>query len=287
MRTLKLTAGAVVVACALAATFAAPSFAAEKTPMAFGKFHAKIVGQTISPSNPGLTKGTFYIGELKIGPYTFTGEKKYNGDGELQYGPACTKTVKSKGEVTEEVSETFEQDLFFKNCIGYRKLGGGLEEQVIASFTLGIVFHSNGSAELTEPSVTIHGESLVVKAKKSYCVVEVPEQTVPLQAEAHPEKEYEAATYSNEEETLEGGKAKRYEGGVEKKLDIETLFKKIEADVKTSPQCPYIREGKGEGDEGLYNKETGEVEYKTGILEGEIEEITLKKGSVWFEPAGG
>jgi hypothetical protein len=285
MKTLRMTIVVAIAACMLAAVFAAPSFAV-KEPVIFGKFHAKILGQTISPTSQGQTKGHGSISEMRIGPYKFTGEKKNNPKThQLEFGPICEKELTSKGLVSEEVSETFEQAMYFKKCIGYRKLGGGLEEPVIASFVIGVKFASNFSAELGEPEVEIHGKGpLVIKAKKSFCEVTIPEQFIPLQAEEHPEKEFESASYTNEEETLEGGKAKKYEGGVEKKLDIEMLFKKIHANVKTSPQCHYTKEENGEN-EGLFNPDTGEVEYKSGLLEAELEEITLKKGSVWFEPA--
>jgi hypothetical protein len=283
------TIGVAVAVCVLAAMFAAPSFAAkkEKVPVIFGKFHAKILGQTISEANRGSTKGHASISALRIGPYKFTGEKKFNETTKtLEFGPICQKELKSKGLVTEEVSDVFGQALYFKNCIGYRKLGGGLEEEVIASFVLGINFHSNFSAELAEPEVEVKGIGpMIIKAKRSFCVVTIPEQFIPIQAEEHPEREFESASYTTETEVLEGGKAKKYEGGVKKNLNIEMLFKKIHANVATSPQCHYSKEGKGAEEEGLYNPSTKEVEYKNGLLEAELEEITLKKGSVWFEPA--
>ncbi len=288
MRTLKLTLGVAIAASAFA-MLAGPSFAAKKAkpPVIFGKFHAKILGQTITPTTPGTTKGHGSISALRIGPYTFTGTKKFNETThELEFGPICEKELTSKGIVKEEVSEVFEQALFFKKCVGYRKLGGGLEEKVTASFAIGVNFHSNGSAELAEPEVEVHGVGpMIIKASKSYCVVEIPEQWIPIQAEEHPEKEFESASYTTEEEKLEGGKAKKYEGGVEKKLNIEMIFKKIRSEVTPSEKCRYNKEGKGSGEEGVFNPGTGKVEYKNGILEGELEEITLKKGSVWFEPA--
>ncbi|MHB8531328.1 MAG: hypothetical protein ACYDC2_01275 [Solirubrobacteraceae bacterium] len=282
------TIGVAVAACLLAAVFAAPSIAAkkEKPPVIFGKFHAKILGQTITPTTPATTKGHGSISALRIGPYNFTGAKKFNETThQLEFGPICEKELTSKGIVKEEVAEQFEQALFFKKCVGYRKVGAGIEEKVTASFVLGINFRSNFSAEIAEPLVEVHGVGpLLIKASKSYCVVEIPEQSIPLQSEEKPEKEYESASYTTEEEKLEGGKGKKYEGGVEKKLNIETIFKKIKSEVQTSEKCRYSKEAKGEGEEGRFNKETGKVEFTNGVLESELEGITLKKGSVWFEP---
>ena len=74
---------------------------------------------------------------MAIGPYKFP-----NG---------CEKELKSKGNVVAGESEKFFQEVKFNKCIAKRKVGGGIEEPVPVSFTLGLEFHSNGFAETGEP----------------------------------------------------------------------------------------------------------------------------------------
>jgi hypothetical protein len=273
-----------VAVCALGA-FAAPALAAkEKPPVIFGKFKANILGKTISPSEPASTKGHGSVSAMRLGPYTFTG-RKLPGE---KFGPICEKELKSTGMVDSESSDTFLQYIKFNKCIAYRKLGAGVEEEVKVHFKLGIEYHSNFSAVLGEPETSEvmikPGSTVSFKGRKSFCVVTIPQQYIPIQAQAKPEKEYEAASYSTETETLEGSKAKKYKEGIEEKLNIEMEFKKIETYIQTTPECVYNKENNG-GNEGKYNKDTGRIEFDNGNLEAELEEITLKHGSIGFEPA--
>ncbi len=284
MRNIRAICGLSAVVCAFG-VFAAPALAKkEKEPVIFGKFAANILGTTISPTEKATTKGHGSVSTLRIGPYKFTGRKIKPGT----FGPICEKELKSSGTVESESSESFAQEIKFNQCIAYVKVGAGVEEEVSVKFKLGFEFHSNFSAqigELPESSVMIKpGSSVSFKGKRSYCVVVIPQQYIPIKDESKPEGEYEAASYTTETETLEGGKAKKYTGGVEHKLNIEMEFKKIESYVPTSPQCTYSKEGAPPGEEGKFNPELKRVEFNNGVLEGELEEITLKKGSISFEP---
>jgi len=277
MRRVRLILGLAVAVCAFS-VLAAPAFAAE--PVIFGKFIASITGKTVSEAEPGIVKGHGEVSELKLGPYKFT----------------CEKELKSKGKITSESSDTFFQEVRFTKCTSSRKLEEGLGEEVHASFTLGLEFHSNGSAELGEgeSEVKILANSPVaVKASKSSCVVWIPAQTIPIQAEKKPEKEYEAAGYFTEVEKVEGkGLLKKFPDGVREKLDISMEFKKIETLEKPPPVggCTYSKVEEPEGSQGKYNparefnNEKGWIESKGGRLEAELEEIELKNGDLGFEP---
>jgi hypothetical protein len=248
--------GLVAAVCAFGA-LSAPAFAKIEEPKEHGKFKATVTGKA---------KGHGEAGEMKIGPYTFP--------------TGCTKELKSKGEVAAGESETFYQTVQFKNCISKRNLGGGIEEPVPVGFTLGMEFKSNGTAEFGEPgTVTIKQASVKFKGRKSFCEVTIPTQTIPRKAEKKPEEEFEAFSYSTEKEKLTAkGAIKKY-GEFRERLDIEWEFRKLLASVKITPDCTYNK-----GEEGKFNEETGEVDFGTGRMEGELEEITLKGGNLSFIP---
>jgi len=214
MRSVRTIAiGCIVAVCAMGA-LSAPAFAA-KEKLIFGKFVA---------STSGATHGVGTVSKLTIGPYKFTGEQlfeekegtrvaKKNESGEDEFGPLC-KSVVAKGTVEEGESENLAQTLTFNHCVTYRSAGNaanGLKEEVTTTFKLGIEFHSNHSATFGEPgaeSATIEEGSVVFKGSKSQCTIEIPAQPVPLSSgtEKGMEKEFEAALYETEEESLEGKK---------------------------------------------------------------------------------
>src|SRR5579875_799157 len=222
---------------------------------------------------------------MRLGPYTFTGKNLGGGNG---FGPICEKELKSKGNVVAGESETFFQEVKFAKCYATRKSAGS-EEAVAFNFSLGMEFHSNGSAEIgegDEAEVKITRPSTVtIKCSKSSCEVIIPAQTIPISAEKHPEREYEAASYLTEEESLAGEKSKEKKyGPVRKRLDIEMIFKKIKTEEQLNPAKGCTNESLEEG--AKYKPETDTVEYNNGILEAELEEITLNDGNLSFEPAG-
>jgi hypothetical protein len=239
-----------VAACAFS-VFTASAFAKDV-------FHASISGKT---------KGIGEAGEMALGPYKFP-------DG-------CEKELKAKGEVLEGQSTTIAQTIKFGKCIAKRKLGGGIEEPVSVSFTLAMEFHANGFFETGEGhGVTINHTSVKFKGKKSYCEMTIPAQALPNAAEKNPEKEFEQVEYYTEKESTKGSppQEKKY-GPFRYRLGIEWELKGVNVNVKISPTCEYKN-----GEEGKYNPETGEVEFSGGKMEGELEEITLKKGNLSFGP---
>jgi hypothetical protein len=274
MRRVKVVLGLAAVVCAFGA-LSAPAFAAP----VFGKFVATVSGPT---------KGIGSVEALKLGPYTFTGEEQTAGQG--NFGPICG-SLKSKGMVEAGEFEDLLQNLTFRNCIAYRKIEHSqVKEAVKVNLKLGLEFHSNhsaiaGQSEESEAHV-LPGSSVTFKGRKSSCVVVIPEQTLPIKAATKPLAEYEAAGYETEEESLVGEKnlEAKY-GPVRKRLDIEMSFKKIKSLMQVTPACAYPKSDNGGGEEGSYNKETNNVEFDNGMLEAEVEEITLKDGNISFVEA--
>jgi hypothetical protein len=220
---------------------ASPALAAKEKPV-FGKFKA---------SAAGAVKGIGEAGEMTLGPYKFE---------------ECEKELHSTGSVALGESETFFQEVKFSHCEAIRKAGGGVEETIQGSFTLGMEFHSNGSLKLGPSAVTF-------KLSDSTCEVTIPAQWVPAIAETKgAEKTFEDATYETETELLEGGQAKKF-GEFRERLDIEWEAKGIVTTVKVTPTCSYS---------GTHLNAAGEAEFTNGRMEGELEEVTLQSGNLSF-----
>jgi hypothetical protein len=223
---------------------ASPALAVKEKPV-FGKFRASVAG---------TAKGHGEADEMVLGPYKFE---------------SCEKELHSNGMVALGESETFFQEVKFSKCVATRNAGGGLKESVFASFALGMEFHSNGSLKLGPTSVTFG-------ASNSTCEVTIPAQWVPAVAETKGEyKSFEAATYSTEQEKLEGGPEKKF-GEFRERLDITWELNSVNTTVKLTPTCSY---------EGAHLNAAGEAEFGGGKMEGELEEVTLQQGNVSFIPA--
>ncbi len=241
MTRIRMMVALVTGVCALA-VLASPALAVKTKPV-FGKFHATVAG---------AAKGKGTAGEMTIGPYKFS---------------ECEKELRSDGTVAEGESETFMQEVKFSKCVTTRSAGGGLEEPILASFTLGMEFHSNGSLKIGPATV---------RPGNSACEVTIPAQWVPASAETKGEyKLFEDASYSTETEPLEGGQAKKY-GPVRERLHVSWELKGVNATVKLGPTCTY---------KGAHLNAAGEAEYGGGKMEGELEEVTLQGGNISFIPA--
>lgn len=223
---------------------ASPALALKVKPV-FGKFRATVAG---------TAKGIGEAGEMVLGPYKFE---------------ECEKELASTGTVALGESETFFQEVKFRQCVANRAIGGGLEESVFASFTLGLEFHSNGALKIGPTGVTF-GPS------NSTCEVTIPAQWVPDVAETKGEdKSFEDVSYSTEKEKLEGGQEKKF-GEFRERLDIEWELKAVATTVKLTPLCQY---------HGTHLNSAGEAEFNNGRMEGELEEVTLQAGNLSFIPA--
>jgi hypothetical protein len=269
MRSLRITIGLAAAACVFAIC-AAPTFAAAKEKLFFGEFTASIAGKTISEAEPAVTKGHGEVSEFRLGPWEIT----------------CESELKSKGKVTAERSESFFTELSFKGCTTNQKVGkGGVEETKKLKFSKGIdfEFHANGSANVgkSESEVKIlNPTSVTVKAAGDKCKLVIPAQTIPIQAEKNPEKEFESAEYGTETESVEKSQLKKFPSGIRERLNIFMEFKKILTEVPVEPgKCIYSKEP-----EGKFNPETKTVEFTNGVLEAELEEIEVKGGELGFDP---
>jgi hypothetical protein len=254
MRKSRIALGLVVVACAFGVV-AAPA-------LAFGKFYASIKGQTLSETEPGEVRGHGEVELLKLAQYTIE----------------CPKGIRAKSKVvSDEPQESFFTEVRFQGCKTKSPGSGGFREPKPVNFTLGMEFLSNFSAKVGEgegDEVRIKELSGVsFKAGGSTCVVNIPAQSIPLKQKAG--VEYEAALPETEEELQEKRSGIEKYGEYRKWLNFTIDLKKIRTKVEPNSRCVY------EGSEGKLKE--GYVEYTNGAFEGDLEEVKLKGGNLWFE----
>jgi hypothetical protein len=270
MRSVKMTIGLGAAALALG-LLAGPASAKTKEKLFFGEFTASITGKTLSEAEPGITKGHGTVSLMTLGPYTIE----------------CSKEIKSKSLVTAEKSPNFFTKIKFAGCQTVKKVGAGLEEPKPVHFAkeLDFEFRSNGSAEAgnTESEIRlVTPVDALLKAKGASCQVLIPAQSIPNASGTKPEKQYEAAGYATETETVEGKKnLEKFPSGIREKLNITMEFKSIRALVPLNSHCTYAKEEEGKFVE---IEEKPYVEFKSGKLEAELEEIELKGGDLGFTP---
>jgi hypothetical protein len=254
---------------------AAPALAKQKAPAVFGKFTASfpLHPGAISPATPATANGIGEVTEISLAGGALTIRE-------------CTKELKSTGKVESESSETFLQKITFSHCNAQLKLekSGFIGKQRIPTFSLGLEFHSNksavlGQAEESEVKV-VTPSSVSVKIGKFPCTVVIPSQTIPIKAEKKPEREYEAATYETE---MEPAKIKKFPSGFQEKLDIEMEFSKVVSYLMPNPPGCEAEPGTPV-DEEVGSPYFGDAGYSKGIMDLELEEITIKQGNVGFAP---
>jgi hypothetical protein len=257
MRRVRIVIGIATAALALAA--AGPAFAKVEEAHFFGEFTASSAEGPITPESPAIAKGHGEVSEFLIaGVHVECG--------------GLTGTAEAK----EERSTSLKMTLAFQKCSYPNRQGPVVSYQKVTfKHPLVLNFHANGSARV----VTIEENEAEVKIRPAKCKYHIPEQEIPLGAEGKPNKEYEDAEYASEEETIETkGGLKKFPSGIRDRLFVSMVFKKILTTFKPEgPQCEYVH-----GEEAKFNPETGLVET-TSKLEAEVEEITLKNGSIGFD----
>ncbi len=200
-------------------------------------------------STGGPTKGKGEEQIFKLGPFKIE----------------CTRAT-VKGSAAAGSSQTLFSSIKMHQCVTFASLGGN-EITLKTKFVtpIDIEYHANGFVEFgsegeeIEGNATLAGGTVELKIKTLKCVIKLPRQTVPKAAEKKPNGEFEAATYSNEEE--EKGKRKF------NKLSIFNEFKGIHFEYG-SGQCESFK--------------TSEEERKSGRYEGEfIEEV--RGGNLEFQ----
>jgi hypothetical protein len=276
MRSLRITIGLATAACTVAA-FATPAMAV-KEKVFFGHFTAKINGQEISPTKPVQAKGKGEVGELRIGPLA------------MECETTSGFTLGAKATVEAERSSDFTANIKISGCTTDLNFGkGGNFEHVKVNFGKGLKmqFHANGSAALGNPAGEVkilETAPVQIKVPGHKCKLFIQAQTVPLQDEKSPEKEFESAEYGTETEAVEPKLLKKYPSGFKERLNVFWELKKVRSYVPVEPgRCEYKKgiEGKFEPEgEGLPNR----VEYTSGVFEGELEETEIKGGELGFDP---
>jgi hypothetical protein len=177
----------------------------------------------------------------------------------------CAKAT-AKGSTVAGSSPTLFASIKPQKCATEAKIGGNpifLKTHFVTP--LDIEYHANGFVEIGSEGEEIAGEAVLLggsvelKIHTIKCVLTLPEQTLPRAAEKKPENEFEAATYSNEEE--ERGK---------RKFDKVAIFNEFKG----------IHFEYGEGQCADFN--ASEEERHSGKFEGElIEEV--RGGSLEFQ----
>ena len=271
MRRLRITVALAAVACVVGA-LASPALAKEKA--FFGEFTASVpTGGPITPSTPAIAKSKegsldeFYVGSENHPLYSFECEN-----------------LRSEGKVFAERSTSFKTEVKFQKCTSSRRDGNGITEHGLKTKIgpIEMEFHSNGGTvlgkeEAGELKIT-KGTSAAIKIKGSLCQVVIPEQTVPTNG-GNEEKEVEGATYSGERESTT--RLKQYPNGFKERLEIDWELKHLIVEIPVTPNgsCQYEKEPGGK-----YNEETKSVQIPS-YFEGELEEIEIKKGELFFETA--
>jgi hypothetical protein len=279
MRRVRIVLGFAVAVCAFSALTAAAFAKPPKEKHFYGEFTASAVGKTFSPSEPGLTKGTGELEELRLAQFNIT----------------CERGLMTKGEIVSARSTEYFTELSLRKsrCHATNVEGKTVEEPKMKfGAPIDIEYHAAGFAGLGgegEPGAEIKKETSVsFKVRGGTCVVQIPPQTVPLKAEKKPEpsEAYSAAEYERESEEVEGGKKKKelfpanpetgLEAGEQEYVYITDEFAKIKTVEQVTEHCYEKGTAKKTAQEIKELEETtGKpdlIEYNNGLLEAEFEE---------------
>lgn len=288
MRRVRIVLGFAAAVCAFGALTATAFAKTPKEKHFYGEFTASAVGKTFSPTEPGLTKGTGTLEELKLAQLTIT----------------CERPLTTKGEVVAARSTEYYTELSFKKskCRAVRTEGHTVEEPKM-KFTapLDLEYHAAGFAGLGgegEPGLEVKKEADVsFKVAGGICVVKILPQLIPGKAEKKPEpgEPYEAAEYSRTSEEVEGGKKKKelfpanpltgLLAGEQEYIEIADSFGKIKTSEQVTEHC-YEKGTTKKTEKEIKEEEekTGKpdvIEYDKGVLKAEFEE-KLTGGDLGF-----
>ncbi|HSZ12450.1 MAG TPA: hypothetical protein VK790_00230 [Solirubrobacteraceae bacterium] len=269
----------------------APAFAKEKAKMVFGEFVAGVAGKNLA-TEPGTLmvnkEDEPEVTALELGNYKF-GTLENPATGEIDFEEPCEKAPKVTGRVDAEKSPTLSLNIAFRHCVAWAE-AGGVELEAPTHLTLAMTFNANHSAELGA-AVELPKQSVVFRGAFKKCPVEIPAQTIPVKAAEDPEKEYEAAAYTNEApEAIENWeKSKKlkeqFPSGFKERLEVELVeIKRIVTYVKAEKPC-VPKKGAENGKLITEGEHAGWLEYTNGRIEADIEGLEVKGGELKFEPA--
>jgi len=237
------------------------SLASALTVSALALAAAPAVAHKTEPPNPHK-----FLGSENIEP-RFSGEAQ-----ELALKPftiTCEKVKSTTSGVTPAFpSPALTAVLKYSGCEAEAKLNKA-EFKLKAKFLGPVTFNyrANGVVEVGSGGTVKEGRlegagEIEIAVKGPFkCTIDIPAGTYPAKALKKPEAEYEAATFSNMEETIEKGKHSM----IVKKLGISTALTKV----------PYTLSGE-------FCEAMPKTEFKSGSYSGSLV-AELKKGSIGRE----
>jgi hypothetical protein len=206
--------------------------------------------------------------------HEFTGSvgKKSKGAGageqEFRFGvfKILCEGAKAKGTgLTTSPQKTFFTEVKYSHCSTEAHIGGEpFFLKTRFKTPVDYEYHANGfvetGAEAEEGSVAVSGGAVEMKVAGLKCIIDWPAQTVPVKAEAKPEGEFSAATFTN---VAEPTTSKKFTDGFKHKVSISNSFKGMEYEYEEGA-CEEFE--KTEGKNGAY-KGTMLQEINGGNLE--------------------
>jgi hypothetical protein len=235
MRRLSRVTAAACTACAFAVA-AAPAVAHEFVASKSGKVKGSQVGQV----------------EFALKPFIIT----------------CNFS-KGTSKVTAGSSETFFVSTRFKNCVTKASIQReGITLKTKFKTPVAIEYHANGFIEVGsegeefEGSATLKGGEVEIYIPTVKCEIYWPEQTVPVKAIKHPEREYEEALYETQSVPRS---SKKFPSGFQNKLVIHDQVRHLEYEYEEG-QCSNFAKAEEEQKKGEINGEFVE-ELAGGNLE--------------------
>lgn len=207
-------------------------------------------------------------------PHNFTGspnaEARFSGEGGTftlkPFTVTCEKTSDVKSGITTTFpSKTLTATVKYSECEAEATLDKA-EYELKAKFLTPVTFnyHANGAVEVGSGGTVKEGKlegatAIEIAVSGAFkCTISVEPGTYPSSFLNKPEAEFEAAKFTNKEETVQKGK----NSVVVKKLEIGTSLTKV----------PYELEGE-------FCEKLPKTEFKNGTFEGKLLS-EIKKGSI-------
>jgi len=231
MRHARLSVGLVATVCAFAIG-ATPALAHEFVASATGNISGKVESTQ----------------SLKFGPFKIT----------------CLKAA-DKGAVAAGTTDEFATSIKFSKCTTEGKIGS---KKIMLSThfmtPLAVEYHANrfvetgSELEEEEGATVLAGGTAEIKVptgvneefRKSTCVIEWPEQTLPKKAEQKPNEEYAAVGFSNASTPKKA--SPKFPDGMQHSIVVSNEFKGIKYEFEGEPCEEWGKEEGPEGGGGTY-----------------------------------
>jgi hypothetical protein len=180
-------------------------------------------------------------------------------------------TERSKGEIAQGATEIFETTNRYSRCGWYPQsnalhVGAGFSNKTglkVSYYTNGWAdIEGNGEGEVLEyKGLGARETAALIKISSSKaCTIAIPEQTIPIKAVNHPEEEFTAVLYSNEE--VENERLRLFPTGFQKKVVFDNEMKTLHFKyIGEESQCTNLEE---------FEKQSEEEGGGTGVYKGKI-----------------